>query len=100
MDKFDFKGAKWRPYYGKENLIDTSNELFKVSCYENGDKLLLMCANSVDRQAETEVSLKDGNIKILDITASCSVSETSDGKIMLSAEKFDYAVILAEKNNR
>lgn len=96
LDKFDFKGAKWCPYYGENILFDTSNGLFKVSCYENGNKLLLMCANSVDRRAETEVSLRNGNIKIVDFTASCSVKEDS-GKIILSADKFDYAVILAKK---
>ena len=55
-----------------------------------------MCANSVDSRAETQVSLKDGNIKVLDFTASCNV-ETDGGKIILSADNFDYAVILAEK---
>ena len=77
--------------------MNTSNGLFKVSCFENGDKLLMMCANSVDRRAETEVSLEDGNIKVIDVAASCNV-ETSNGRVMLFADKFDYAVILAEKN--
>ena len=98
MDKFDFKGAKWCPYYGEETLFNTSNGLFKVSCYKNGNKLLMMCANSVDKKAETKVSLKDGNIKILDAAVSCGM-EVCDGSIVLSAEKFDYAVILAEKIN-
>ena len=98
MDKFDFKGAKWCPYYGEESMFNTSNGLFKVSCYKNGNKLLMMCANSVDKKAETKVSLKDGNIKILDAAVSCGM-EVCDGSIVLSAEKFDYAVILAEKIN-
>ena len=55
-----------------------------------------MCANSVDGKSETEVCLKDGNINVLDFTSSCNV-EQCDGKITLSADKFDYAVILAEK---
>lgn len=97
MDKFDFKGAKWCPYYDEDKLLNISNSLFKVSCFENGDKLLMMCANSVDRRAETEVSLEDGNIKVIDVAASCNV-ETSNGRVMLFADKFDYAVILAEKN--
>ena len=96
MDKFDFKGAKWCPYYNEDKLLYTSNQLFKASCFKNGSKLLLMCANSVDSRAETQVSLKDGNIKVLDFTASCNV-ETDGGKIILSADNFDYAVILAEK---
>lgn len=96
MDKFDFEGANWYPYYGDMTLCETSNDLFKVSCYENGNKLLLMCSNSVDREAETEIKLKKGNIKVIDMTASCSVKTVSD-KLVLCAEKFDYAVILIEK---
>ena len=83
---------------GEESMFNTSNGLFKVSCYKNGNKLLMMCANSVDKKAETKVSLKDGNIKILDAAVSCGM-EVCDGSIVLSAEKFDYAVILAEKIN-
>ncbi len=97
MDKFDFSGSKWCPYYGNDVKFDTSNDLFKVSCYENGDKLLLMCANSVNNEAETEVTLKNGKINIIDMTASCDV-KFNDGKITLAADKFDYAVILAERN--
>lgn len=95
MDKFDFKDAKWCPYYGEENLFDTSNDLFKVSCYANENQILMMCANSVDRKTETEVMLKNGGIRILDMTASCTV-KAIDGKLNLTAEKFDYAVILCE----
>lgn len=96
MDDFDFHGAKWYPYYGDDVKFDTSNDLFKVSCYENGNQILMMCANSVDGNAETEVSLKDGKIKVLGVTASCDVKVDNE-KIALSSDKFNYAVILAER---
>ena len=96
MDKFNFKGAKWCPYYGEDELFNTSNDLFKISCYENEDKLLLMCANSVDSESETLLSLKNGKLNVIDVAASCNVKIENEN-ITLSAEKFDYAVILAEK---
>ena len=98
MDKFNFKGADWCPYYGEKVLFETSNDLFKISCYKNGNKLLLMCANSIDSFAQTTVKLKNGNIKIIDTAASCDI-KTDDNVITLTAEKFEYAVILAEKLN-
>lgn len=98
MDKFDFNGAKWYPYYGNEVKFDASNDAFKVSCYENGNKLLMLCANSKDRKAETVLEFKKGNIKVLDVSARCDV-KCENGKVVLSADKFNYAVILAQRED-
>ena len=95
IDGFDFEGAKWLPFYEKNNEIEVDDENIKVSCYKNGEKLLLMCANAVDRPANGTIKLLGGKKRITKISTSCNVEDKGDC-LEFDAKRFDYAVILLE----
>lgn len=95
-DRFDFCGAKWLPYYGDNDEAVSDNDNVKVSCYKNKGKLLLMIANGVDRPEKAKITLCGSAKRVTGISASCKIKDLG-GVLELSAEKFDYAVILVEE---
>lgn len=96
MDRFNFENAEWLPYYDNQTEAVTDNDNFKVSCYKNDGKLLLMIANGVDSPQTAKITLNGNAKRVTDIVGSCGIN-TYEGVLELSANTFDYAVALIEE---
>lgn len=57
VDSFDIKNAKWKPYYGGNDVVTSDDEGVKISVYETDNEILAFCTSTrVDFDKEVTIS--------------------------------------------
>ena len=93
LDSFDFNGAVWKPYY--DNDVRTDNESVVVSYYDNEKQALLFVCNMKNSPTgKVKITMPQ---KFRSVVNAVSGMKYEADKITVEFEKFDYAILSAEK---
>ena len=93
LDSFDFNGAVWKPYY--DNDVRTDNKNVAVSYYDNEKQALLFVSNMKNSPTgKVRITLPQ---KFRSVVNAVSGMKYEADNITVEFEKFDYAILLAEK---
>ena len=59
IDSFDIENAKWKPYFGGNDIVLSNDDGVKVSIYETEDEILAFCSSTrVDFDKEVTITSK------------------------------------------